>query len=205
MAIDARLNEILFKLWMMGKSLEELVGLYEGTAEEFSMSSLYRSMLQYAWKERREKILSKVREGIDEEIELFTSEKIKTLHVIMSLTSDIVQRGYQDYLKNPSKHPDWVPSSMKDIDILYKLHDFVVSGGVEKNAISIKRADQLLSTPLPDGVARQMLQLLSEASTQDLVRKASGVIDAEFSEAKKDDDDLLKLSQLVDNNEDKDP
>ncbi len=199
-SITPILNEILFKMWMAGKSPSELIEIYEGTGDEFTQSSLHRAMIQYSWKERREAILAKVREGVDEEIELFTSKKLKTIHHIMSITSDQIQREYQNFLKNPDdpyKRPSWLPSTMKDLDLLYRLHDFIVSGGVEKHAIGLKNADKAMAEPLPENIATQMLKLLAEASTKEMIAKSTNTIEAEFVEASQDETIMIKPEDLL--------
>lgn len=227
--IDDRFNEILFRLWMSGKTTQELFNIYRGSPNEFSLDTLRRSMRRNKWKERREEIVTKIREQTDEDVQLYTTQKLRMLHQIIALTDETIEREYKEFVKNPipKNRPSWLPSNIKDIDSLFRLHEFLASGGVDKHLFGIKGQLDIGESSISDNTAVSILKLLSEATTQQLIDQSknnrAALIPAEFTEIKEEsveettvnkdlddgdevaddliDEDLNKLKELAKKND----
>ena len=197
--ITDQLEMVLFKLWMAGKTLTELSEMYRDTEFAFSVTALSLAKRKYDWDGRREKLLQRIREKNEEEIDIFNSEKLNILHLIITLSKQTIEREYRRYCKNPqdpNNRPSWLPTTIKDLDILFRAHEFIASGGVNK--IAGGSLKDLTGDELPDSAAQQLLSLLSEAATKQLAKQTGDVIDAEFNEMI--EEEVKDLVPIEDNN-----
>lgn len=198
-AIDPILNETLFKLWLSGKSLMEIHRLYEGTPKEFSLRCLYRTVVYYKWRERKELLLAAIREKTNEDIEIFLARKIDIVNETITLSHEEMIREYKLYVsKNYDQRyrPGWLIGSAKDMEILFKLHDFLVSGGTNKHSVDVN-SNINVGMEMSDEVAAKMLKLLSDEATKKAIQGSGGVVEAEIIEEEESEDDLIEEEKLL--------
>ena len=184
-SIDFEFGELLFKLWVSGKSFASIQQMFLGTPKEFSYLSIINHAQRENWEARKKEMMDKVRQNNLEQLEFLYTEKLRALNEVIILTTERIKIEYQEYLKNPLLKPSWMPSTMKELDILFRLHDFVASGGVEKHALGFGKLGNNTGDngSLDDSSAHQILKILATNSTQKLIDQTKqGVIDVESNE-----------------------
>lgn len=186
--IDDGMDETLFRLWFSGRSFTDLQRTFAGTPKEFSLPTIYRHAKQKRWKKRRDKILKEIRGRFDTVIENFQFERISMAQDIITLLKDELN-NYIKLLQDPNvsandkkrARPGWMPSSSRDIDSLFRLHEFLISGGVDKSVVGVPIE---LGVNISDNIASKLLDQLAEDSTKKLID--STTIEAQFEEVIED-------------------
>lgn len=170
---SARINfifsEVLFKYYMMDKSFTQIQDMYRGTEYEFSMMMIQYAAKRFKWKERKERILAKVEKSTNRSIEHFVKDKIDMVNFLMTVTIDEMDKDYRKYILEGGKKPAWIPTTVKDIDTLARLQDFVLSGGVNKHAVKTDTTNNIINTAfiVDDSNALSILKALTDPKELD--------------------------------------
>lgn len=175
--IDEKFNEYLFRLWYCGKTWSELVRMFEGTEKAFTLMTLRRAVKKYKWYERREKLGQELQKDGDKMILNFTRKRREILNHTIMLLGDELDAHLQDPENNPK--PSWFPKKTSDLDIIFRLTEFMNNGGADKSQIDLKNSIDV-DLKISDKAASKILKYLSENSTKKLLDPDA--IEAEFEE-----------------------
>lgn len=180
--ISPQLNEVLFRLHMSGSHDSDLVRLYEGTTHEFSLATLINAKKANKWAERKAQIIDAAKQTSSEAIEIGISERLKTMNKIINIVSDQIDAEYKEWAANPNpkNKPWWMPKNVKDLEIMFKLYDHVLSGGVQQHAIGLNAAPKNYDSGLSDGTRKNMLKFLAESATKEMANMDA--VPVEFAE-----------------------
>ena len=132
--ISKKFGEQLFKLWVTGTSFLELIEMYDGTPYQFDFNQIQNLYHSTRWEEKKQTILNGVYETLRVQTLIAKADKIKVFNKINSLVIHEIEDEYSEYLssgKKLEKRPKWMPNNQKELEIWFKLHDFIVSGGHE--------------------------------------------------------------------------
>lgn len=177
--LNIALGEILFRLWMVGKPDVEIVELCQKDHPYFSKELLNAYKKHFKWEERKKELYEAAKLDTDKEIRIANKQKLSILHLIFNFTAKEIERDFKSYEENPvGPRPYWAPKTLKDVDTLCRLHDFVISGGVEKKHLDITK-NTMIDANISDDVALKVLKILADESTQKF-KLPSPSIEADF-------------------------
>lgn len=111
--IDQVFAESLFTLWMGGKTFNEIVELYKGTEQEFTLSMLTTACKDGNWKRRRLKILGHLRDDTDDHIVIEKRKQMAAFSMAMDQNLYRITKSYKDFIKDPDAFFD-NPDRYKD-------------------------------------------------------------------------------------------
>lgn len=166
----------LFKLWASGTSFLELVDMFEGTPYAFSFDQIKGLAHVRRWEDQKKAVLQEAYETLKVHTVVVKAEKIKVLNRLNNLVLQDLEEEYREWVatgKNPKKKPSWLPHTTKDLDLWFKLHDFIASGGHEAaKKVEVKNIDAKEDIPIEDLSDEEVSMLLKA-----LVDKRNNVID----------------------------
>lgn len=184
-SIDGVVGESAFRLWMLGKSLSEITNVFKGTEKEFSLSTLKAYKEHNNWEDRKKEIFLDLNKSNDDEIKEANRKKLSVLHIIFDVLDQEMAKDYQKYMEDPinTPKPFWFPKSMKDLDLLVRMHEFTIAGGVERSSVDVNNS--FLTPKISKKGISQILKVLSDEATQEVIQgsrhvSSEEVLDADF-------------------------
>ncbi len=197
---DNGFGNVLYNLWLSGKSFSELTRMYEGTPNAFKYYALLSYSQRYKWKERRRRLANEISDikKDDESVKIHIQ---KSLTLMQSMIS-YVEQELSNYLANPmlAPRPRWMPDDATEIINLLKMYHYLVNDGVDRTEIDVKHKASVVFE-IPDDIASQALKLLSEAKTDKLLSEPfnpkSDIIEGVYTI----DDNTSKESSNIQSNE----
>lgn len=104
--IDPLLNEELFRLWLSGKTFNDIVRLYTTDMtknQKFSLDTLKEAAEEYKWEERRKELTEQVMRMNNDQIIIDKQKQLSALSMIIDMNLTQVESAYKEYLKSPKK------------------------------------------------------------------------------------------------------
>jgi hypothetical protein len=123
------LNEDLFRLWLTGKSLDDIVRFYTNPRtkqQQFTIAALRRATLFYKWDERKNELLDQMMKTNNEQIVIDKQRQLTALSMILEMNLSKIENAYQSFLDNPKKFFERIKEekSEESIFVLKDLQDF---------------------------------------------------------------------------------
>lgn len=178
--IDYMFSEILFKLWMAGKTKGEIHSMFIGTTRAFSFNQLERAAIDFKWDERKSKILEEIQKENDDEILISRKKQLNIINLAIDANLEVIQREYVDFLANPAeflakkdeKIASWLAKSPSGLMELIRAHSFLVHDGVKINAsLEVNSSKSLNAESLTSEEADQLFKIMGEAAHRARIAK----------------------------------
>jgi hypothetical protein len=175
--IDPVLNETLFRLWMDGKNLTEIVRMYANTSNRFSLQVLSTTAERFKWIERRAELLDHIIKVNNEQILIDKRKQIEAVSRMIDMNLHIIEDAYKDYIKNPKKFFEdqerlkglyWLVGDINKLKELFEFYEKVITESkpkqVEEKSQDSPAITNLIIQSAPKEIRQKFYSLLKETA-----------------------------------------